>query len=310
MQGRGGGRDPFFDFGNPFDGFGGFGTFGPSRSLLPNFFGGRNPFDDPFFTRPFGSTFHFTPFGLSGNIFPPLVHPSGFHEHQAPERIKSSGPIIEELNSDDEKEDAKEEEEEEKENPRKHARSHNEPSIEHPGDEAECNVSLEFNTRCFCSHKSGKRRKYLQHEIEHNRFNNTGPKLPPHNFSFYSSTITYGGANGTYYTSSKTRRTDSDGVSFEECKEADSATRQATHVISRGIHSKGNSVSRKLNSNGKVETMQTLYNLNEVSLKVLGCGIVDELPAFEEAWKGKAQNYLPGWTGSVGEFPFCYLRIM
>ena len=42
-------------------------------------------------------------------------------------------------------------------------------------------------------------------------------------FTFQSSSVTYGGANGTYYTSSKTRRTGSDGVTFEENKEADSS---------------------------------------------------------------------------------------
>jgi len=33
-------------------------------------------------------------------------------------------------------------------------------------------------------------------------------------YSFQSSTVTYGGQNGNYYTSSKTRRTGSDGVSY------------------------------------------------------------------------------------------------
>ncbi|XP_061357871.1 uncharacterized protein LOC133302138 isoform X2 [Gastrolobium bilobum] len=289
MQGPRGGRDPFFDFSDLFAGSGG---FGPPRSLLSNFFGGRDPFDDPFFTRPFGTMFQSTPFGPSGNPFTPDVHPSGFlehqapeprkprgpiieelnsddEEHQAPEPRKPRGPIIEELNSDDEKEDALEEK---KENPRKHGRSNNEPSVEHPDDEPE-----------------GKRIRHFQHKSENNRFNGTGPLPQSRSFCFHSSTVTYGGANGTYYTSSRTRRTGSDGVTFEECKEADSATRQAAHIVSRGLHNKGNSLSRKLNSNGKVDTVQTLYNLNE-----------DELAGFEEAWKGKAQKYLPGWTGSIG----------
>lgn len=34
-------------------------------------------------------------------------------------------------------------------------------------------------------------------------------------YSFQSSTVTYGGQNGNYYTSSKTRRTGSDGVSYK-----------------------------------------------------------------------------------------------
>ncbi|XP_039011340.1 uncharacterized protein LOC120140421 isoform X2 [Hibiscus syriacus] len=37
----------------------------------------------------------------------------------------------------------------------------------------------------------------------------------------------------------------------------------------------------------RVDTMQTLHNLNE-----------DELTGFEESWNGKAQKHLPGWSGS------------
>ncbi|XP_057462555.1 uncharacterized protein LOC130752736 isoform X4 [Actinidia eriantha] len=44
-------------------------------------------------------------------------------------------------------------------------------------------------------------------------------------------------------------------------------------------------VTRKLNSDGRVNTMQTLHNLNE-----------DELSGFEEAWKGNARKHLSGWN--------------
>ncbi|XP_027334968.1 uncharacterized protein LOC113849327 [Abrus precatorius] len=107
-------------------------------------------------------------------------------------------------------------------------------------------------------------------------------------FCFQSSTVSYGGSNGTYYTSSRTRRTGSDGVTFEESKEADSSTRESSYTISRGIRGKGHSLSRKLNSDGKVDTMQTLRNINE-----------DELTGSEEEWKGKGQKYMPGWSGSI-----------
>ncbi|XP_039062697.1 uncharacterized protein LOC120207253 [Hibiscus syriacus] len=43
----------------------------------------------------------------------------------------------------------------------------------------------------------------------------------------------------------------------------------------------------KLNSDGRVDTLQTLHNVNE-----------DELTGFEESWNGKAQKYLPGWSES------------
>ena len=296
MQGRGGpgGRDHFSDFGDPFGGFGGFGSsFGPSRSLMSSVFGGRDPFDDPFFTRPFGGMFQSSilggssgfpfppemlqsgfPFGLnmqpSGISFHQEMHPSGFLERQAhaPEPSSRRGPFIQELDSDEENEDATEEK---KENPKKHRRSNNEPFVEHPDDELE-----------------QKKIRHLQDRNKSNRFNAIEPQPQTHSFCFQSSTVSYGGPNGTYYTSSKTRRTGSDGVTLEESKEADSSTRQASHRISRGLHDKGHTLSRKLNPDGKVDTMQTLHNINE-----------DELAGFEEEWKGKGQKYLPGWSRTI-----------
>lgn len=129
-----GGRDPFFGFGDPFGSFGGFGGFGGQRSLISNFFGGRDPFDDPFFTRPFGSMFEPSFFGPNGGPFM-NPHASGFLEHQPPQPNLSRGPVIEELSSDDEK-DGKESGKEKKENPRKHGRSSKEPIVEDPDDEA------------------------------------------------------------------------------------------------------------------------------------------------------------------------------
>ncbi|KAG4930359.1 hypothetical protein AAZX31_17G130900 [Glycine max] len=286
MQGPGGGRDPFFDFG----GFGGFGSFGPPRSLISSFFGGRDPFSDPFFAQPFGGMFESSPFGgPTGFPFPTGMNPSGFLEHPAPGLDPSGflehpgmhpsgflarqnpepsrqrrGPIIQELDSDEENDDTAEK----KENPRKHGRSDGEPSVEHPDDEIE-----------------GKKIRQAGNE---SRINIIGPQPQSHSFCFQSSTVSYGGPNGLYYTSSRTRRSGSDGVTFEERKEADSSTMQASHLISRGIHGKGHSLSRNLNSDGRVDTRQTLLNINE-----------DELAGFEEQWKEKGQKYLPGWTASV-----------
>uniref|UniRef100_A0A2N9HNY7 Glycine-rich protein n=1 Tax=Fagus sylvatica TaxID=28930 RepID=A0A2N9HNY7_FAGSY len=273
MQGGRGGRgDPFFNFGDPFAGFGGFGGFGDHRSLLSNMFGGRDPFDDPFFTRPFGGMFDTSLFGSSGSPFMNM-HPSGFLEHQAPEPKRPRGPIIEELNSDSEKDVDKET----KENPRKHGRSSSECYVEDPDDEVE-----------------EKKSKHLLYRNDDNRLNHTQSQSQSQSqpqarhFTFQSSAVTYGGADGPYYTSSRTRRTGSDGVTVDEAKEADIASRQASHRISRGIHNKGHSVATKLNSDGKVDTMQMLHNLNE-----------DELPGFEEAWKGNAQQHLPGWSENL-----------
>ncbi|KAJ1419147.1 Myeloid leukemia factor [Sesbania bispinosa] len=199
------------------------------------------------------------------------MHPSGFLKHQAPDPSRQRGPIIQELNSDDEKEGA---EEENVGNLRKYHRSNNEPCVELPDEELE-----------------GKKRKHLQDKNEYNRFNATEPQPQPqaHSFCFQSSIVSYGCANGTYYTSSRKRRTGSDGVTFEESKEANSSTRQASHTISRGLHGKGHTLARKLNSDGKVDTMQTLHNIKE-----------DELVDFEDEWKGKGQKNFPGWTGSIG----------
>lgn len=263
MQRNGGGRDPFSGFGDPFAGFGGFTGFSGHRSLMSSFFGGRDPFDDPFFTRPFGGMFESAHFGHPGNPFPD-AHASGLLEHHAPQLNRPRGPIIEELNSDDEKEGPQEK----KDNPRKHSRSSNEPYVEDPDDEA-----------------GGRRSKQIQYRNDFSRPSNTYSQPQNHSFSFQSSSVTYGGANGAYYTSSRTRRTGSDGLTIEESKEADMATRQASHQLFRGIHDKGHAVARKLNSDGRVDTMQTLHNINE-----------EELSGFEEVWKGKARKHLPGWS--------------
>ncbi|KAL4395178.1 hypothetical protein AHAS_Ahas02G0226000 [Arachis hypogaea] len=98
--------------------------------------------------------------------------------------------------------------------------------------------------------------------------------------SFQTSRVTYGGVDGAYYTSTRTRRTGTDGAIIEERKEADTRTGEASHRISRGIHDKGHSLLRKLGSDGKLDTKQTLHNLEE-----------DELAGFEEAWKGKNMEH-------------------
>ncbi|KAJ4952960.1 hypothetical protein NE237_029792 [Protea cynaroides] len=279
------GRGVRDDFGDPFAGFGGFGSHG---SLIPSLFGGRDPFDDPFFTRPLGgmsgpsmfgpsmfgpSMFGPSMFGSRGSFFgdSPAFGPSGVIEQEPPQANRSEGPIIKELNSDDEEVEEADEKEKssmgKKDNSRKHSRSSNEPYVEVPDDEDE-----------------GRRNKQVQHRNDYNRFDRAQPQS--RSFSFQSSTVTYGGVDGAYYSSSTTRRTGGDGVMIEESKEADTTTGRATHRMSRGLHDKGHSLTRKLNSDGKVDTMQTLHNINE-----------DELAGFEEAWTGNAGKHLPGWSG-------------
>lgn len=155
MQRGRGGRDPFFDFGDPFAGFGNIGGFRGHRNLISNFFGGRDPFNDPFFTRPFGGMFEPSFFGNDASPFPDM-HPTVYIENQAPEPERSRGPIIRELNFDDENDegvndhkkskgpiiqeldsdDEKEMTEKGKNgNSRKHSRSSKDPYIEDGDDE-------------------------------------------------------------------------------------------------------------------------------------------------------------------------------
>lgn len=58
-----------------------------------------------------------------------------------------------------------------------------------------------------------KKFRHLQYGNGSNGFNRAQRQPQAHSFTFQSSSVTYGGANGAYYTTSKTRRTGSDGVS-------------------------------------------------------------------------------------------------
>lgn len=88
-------RNDLFGTGDPFSIFRGFGSL---RSMMPTPFGGGAPFDDLFFTRPFGSKEPITP------------------------NNNEKGLVIEELNSGDHE---------------MHSGSSKEPSVEHPDDDVE-----------------------------------------------------------------------------------------------------------------------------------------------------------------------------
>ncbi|KAJ6320521.1 hypothetical protein OIU78_015836 [Salix suchowensis] len=247
MQRERQGRNDLFAAGDPFVNFQGFG-------MMPGLFGGRDPFDDPFFTRPFGSMLG------SGRFDPPS---STSREVSQTNRGKTL--VIEELSSDEEGEKKDVQTGDEKSDHQKHIGSNKEPSVEHPDD-----------------YPDDRENKTLNYRSDYNQTEGTEPRV--RSSSFQTCKVTYGGIDGAYYTSTRARRTGSDGLLVEESKEADKTTGQATHRISRGINDKGHSVTRKLNSDGKVDTTQTLHNLNE-----------DELTGFEETWKLKGQ--LPsGWS--------------
>uniref|UniRef100_A0A7N0V7R3 Myeloid leukemia factor n=1 Tax=Kalanchoe fedtschenkoi TaxID=63787 RepID=A0A7N0V7R3_KALFE len=243
--------------GDLFTGFGGYGGSADHGSFISSFFGGRNPFDDPFFSSPFGRMPQPGFFGGGGSPF--LNYPRDvFFENQV-QPNGSRGPIIEEINSEDEEE---ENIEQKNVKSRKHPRSR-------MGKEAVDEVEE-------------RRSKQMQSMNRTNMLNNVQTHPLAHSFTYQSSSFSYSGANGAYYTSSKARRIGSDGLTFEETKEADSSTGEASHQISRGIFDKGHSLSRKLKSDGKVDTMQTLHNLNE-----------GEVAGFEADWQRKAKQQMP-----------------
>ncbi|KAM0915046.1 hypothetical protein ACQ4PT_011083 [Festuca glaucescens] len=262
-RGRDGRNDPF-GAGGPFAGFGA--GFGPLGGSMPSLFGGRDPFDDPFFTQPFGGRMG-GPGMFGPGLFGPMGGPGmfgagdGFLE-QAPPRSNNPGrPVITEIDD---------EEEEDGERGGKQGTRH-EAYVQEPDDG-----------------NDGTQGGQVQLRRDPNRANGRG-QPQSRTFTYQSSSVTYGGINGAYYTASKTRRSGSDGITVEESKEADTTTKEATHRISRGIHDKGHSVTKKLKSDGKVDSTQILHNLNE-----------DELPGFEESWRGNAGHQLPGWNQNAG----------
>lgn len=269
-----GGRDDFFDVRDSFLNSRGFAR---ARSMSSRLFGVRGPFDDPFFTDAF-SAFPFRsmmgPSIFENSIFSPHRNLFGngsnleFLEDQPLRQHRSSGPIIEEISDD--ADDVGETSKEHEEDPEKILRSGKEVCAQDPIE------------------KSGvagvKEHKKYQNELH----KTSGVEPQTGKYTSYSSTTRSGGINGTYYTSSMTRRMGGDGVVVEESKEANTSSGRATHRVSRGIHNKGHSFTRRLNSDGRVDTMQTLHNLNQ-----------DELPGFEAAWKGNAGEGLMGWNPGV-----------
>lgn len=124
MQRERQGRNDLFAAGDPFVNFQGFG-------MMPGLFGGRDPFDDPFFTRPFGSMLG------SGRFDPPS---STSREVSQTNRGKTL--VIEELSSDDEGGKKDVQTGDEKSDYQKHIGSNKEPSVEHPDDYPDGNMKI------------------------------------------------------------------------------------------------------------------------------------------------------------------------
>ncbi|GFP82256.1 hypothetical protein PHJA_000368800 [Phtheirospermum japonicum] len=241
--------------GSPFDS-----GFGFGGSMLPSVFGGKDPFDDPFFSRPFGSLF-----GSSTNFSSDRTVDM--------QHTRSKGPVIQELDSDDEGElvEKQKEDDDVSDTP---CRNRN-PLVEHPEDQANDHG------------KSSNNGREISYSTNHDKVE--ANQQQPRGVSYQR--VTYGGINGAYYTATTSRRTGNDGAMVEESRQADRTTGQATHRVSRGLHDKGHSVTRKLDSAGKVDTVQTLHNLNE-----------DELVGFEQAWRSKGDRLSHGWNDAF-DFP-------
>ncbi|XP_071718005.1 uncharacterized protein [Rutidosis leptorrhynchoides] len=107
--------------------------------------------------------------------------------------------------------------------------------------------------------------------------------------SFNYRRVAYGGINGVYYSSSIGQMTGNDGVVYLEIKEEDKMVGEGLHTISRGIHEKGHTLTKKRTPDGKEDSLQILHNLNE-----------DELNGFEENWKVSADKNIPGWSDGFG----------
>lgn len=270
MYSGAGRRDDFFGVRDSFPSSRGFAR---ARSMSSSFFGGRGSFDDPFFNNAF-TAFPFRsimgPSIFDNSIFGPHRNPFGdginfeFIEDQPLQQHRPSGPIIEEMSDDADNVD---EASKEHGDPEKILRSGKEVYVQDPIDKSTV--------------AGVKEHKKYQNEL----CKASGGEPQTSKYTFHSLTTRYGGLDGTYYTSSTTRRMGGDGVVVEESKEADTSSGRATHRVSRGIYDKGHSFTRRLNPDGRVDTMQTLHNLNQ-----------DELPGFEASWKGNAGGALMGWN--------------
>ncbi|VFQ85960.1 unnamed protein product [Cuscuta campestris] len=209
---------------------------------------------------------------LAGNIKNIRPVPKETRPDDLPRASKPTGPVIEELDTNDD--DDEEEDEEEKCGDNRHRRSRSDdwtnrnPLVEHQEDQAD----------------------------EHNKANSMRKNSSFGNIegtrSVSYTRVTYGGINGAYLTASTSRLTGSDGRVWKETRHADTTTGEATHRISRGIHDKGHTVTRKLKSDGKVDAMETLHNLEK-----------DDLVGFEQDWKGNTSMRMPRWNDGLDFHP-------
>ncbi|KAG6542351.1 hypothetical protein Mapa_016277 [Marchantia paleacea] len=274
MRGFGGGGGLFPGFPDPFAGFGG------RPSFLSDMFDNDPFFSDPLFTRPFGSLF-----GNSGSLFGPsgffsqgLFPPQGGHqqghgfqrqipiEHRpfnsAPEGGRT-GVHIEEVPDDHD------------DGGNAGPTSNQEPIVEHPEDDDIKNTEI---TR-YQPDPSAR----TSYSVSNARSTNS-----PVIYSYQSSSVTYGGANGPYYASHSSRRIGPDGVYEEEHQAKDIAAGKESHKILHGLGNKGRALTRKRNAEGREEKSETLHNLAQ-----------DEVQDFERKWEVRAEKSFPRYKSSA-----------
>lgn len=291
MGGGGGGfgrnSGDFPSFPDPFAGFGligggGFGGGGGGRSLVEEFFG-HDPFEDPFFRRPFGGLFGPPGNSLfgSGSLLGPMRGNMGMgmgmsmgmgmlddepfsrpsNEVFIDQRPFNSaqpqgrrGPVIEELPDDNEA-------------PASESKpASTEPIVEHPDEEAVSGDDVEHESRNI-------RQQYQSSQIH--------PNYTSQSFSYHRSTIS--GPRGVYYTSSSKRRVGPNGVMEAEHHEKDSSAGIENSGVARAIGDKMHAVCKKRNADGRENTLETLHNLTE-----------EESVKFNETWETHAATSLPG----------------
>ncbi|KAL2644212.1 hypothetical protein R1flu_011799 [Riccia fluitans] len=267
-----GGGGLFPGFGDPFAALGGFERPGFLSDMFAN-----DPFlNDPFFTRPFGSLF-----GNSGGLFGPsnFLGQTPFPQpgfpingrqifiderpsNPPPPETHRRGVHIEEVPEDhDVGEDTG-------------LTSNREPIVEHPEDEAAESAGAELTL--------------YQPEVPTHR-SRTSNALPgqlsanaPFTYSYQSSSVTYGGANGPYYAAHSSRRRGSDGVYEEQHAEKDMTSGREHHHVVHGLGNKGRALTRKRNAEGREEKFETLHNLAD-----------DEVHNFERTWETHAEQAFP-----------------
>lgn len=175
------------------------------------------------------------------------------------------GPVIEELPDDHE-------------TPENNSRHDQQPIVEHPDDDVGSAGTTRPATnqlRQVQSFQTQPNRDYLSNRGYQS---NSGHQ----SYSYQSTSVTYGGTGGTYYSSSSMRRLGPDGLMEEEHMEKDSSGKE-TKMAARGLRHKVHAVTKKRTANGPESTVETLRNLTP-----------EEAPHFDAQWEAHAQRSLPG----------------